>query len=70
MHVMVSVLVWVSSVIVVIGGIGFVVLDAMDKVESITKRAPGAPSFRALFAKGWEPRTSTSHRAAKSQAAP
>lgn len=40
MHVMVSVLVWVSSVIVVIGGIGFVVLDAMDKVESITKRAP------------------------------
>lgn len=36
----VSIVVWLFAVIVVIGAIGFLVLDAMDKVESIQKRAP------------------------------
>lgn len=40
MRVFVSVLIWIFTAIVVFGGIGFLVLDAMDKVESITKRWP------------------------------
>lgn len=40
MHVIVSVVIWLFAAIVVIGGFGFVLLDAMDKVESIQKRAP------------------------------
>lgn len=40
MRVILSVVVWLFAVIVVLGGIGFLVLDAMDKVESIQKRAP------------------------------
>jgi hypothetical protein len=35
-----SVVVWLFAAIVVVGAAGFVVLDAMDKVESIRKRAP------------------------------
>lgn len=40
MREMVSILLWVFSALITACGIGFVVLDAMDKVESITKRAP------------------------------
>jgi hypothetical protein len=38
--VILSVVVWLFAAIVVLGGIGFLILDAMDKVESIQKRAP------------------------------
>jgi len=38
--VILRVVVWLSAVIVVIGAIVFLVIDAMDKVESIQKRAP------------------------------
>jgi hypothetical protein len=39
-HVILSVAVWLFAAIVVVGVIGFGVLDAMDKVESIKTRAP------------------------------
>jgi len=39
-RVVLSVAVWLFAAIVVIGAAGFLVLDAMDKVESIRKRAP------------------------------
>jgi hypothetical protein len=39
-RVIVSVVLWLFAAIVAIGGIGFVILDAMDKVESIQTRAP------------------------------
>jgi len=38
--VILRVVVWLFAVIVVIGAIGFLVIDAMDKVESIQKRVP------------------------------
>jgi hypothetical protein len=40
MHVFLSIAVWLFGAIVLLGGSGFVILDAMDKVESIKTRAP------------------------------
>lgn len=40
MRLILSVAIWCFAAVVVIGGMGFVVLDAMDKVESIQRRAP------------------------------
>jgi hypothetical protein len=42
-RVILRVVVWLFAVIVVIGAISFLVIDAMDKVESIRKRAPWIP---------------------------
>jgi len=39
-RVILSITVWLFAAIVVIGGIAFVVIDAMDKVESVRKRIP------------------------------
>jgi hypothetical protein len=39
-RVILSIVIWLFAAIVVIGAVVFLVLDAMDKVESIQKRAP------------------------------
>jgi len=41
----IRVILWLFAAIVVAGAICFVVLDAMDKVESIQKRAPWIKKF-------------------------
>lgn len=42
-----SIVVWLFGAIVILGGLGFLVLDAMDKIESIDRRAPWIPKILA-----------------------
>lgn len=43
--VVLSTVIWIFAAVVVTGSVGFLVIDAMDKVESIKKRVPWIPKI-------------------------